>query len=134
MLANCDVRDSARSYLREEREDNPVLDMCQSALSIQGSNWQRVPYGEPLSIIIRVGSEESGHGVVAGDHEAGHVGQELAPEVEEDEEHVERDGADHGVSLGNAGGPLQIDDGRVLGKLSMAVSRRGIPRCDAVAG
>lgn len=61
--------------------------------------------------------EEGGHGVVSGDRKAGQVRQQLAAEVEDDEEQVKRSRADNGVRLGDTGSLLQVDDGWVLVQL-----------------
>lgn len=64
------------------------------------------------------GSEESVHGVVAGDDETGEVGEKLPTKVEDDEEEVESSNADGCVSLGNASLLLKLVQGGVLGQLS----------------
>ena len=69
--------------------------------------------------IIRLRRREQGiERIVARDDEAGHVGQELAAEVEDDEEEVEGDEADNGVRLGNRRLLLKVVEGGVLGQLS----------------
>lgn len=74
-------------------------------------------YSKPLYIIFGGLREEGSHGIVSGNYEASEVGQELACEVEEDEEQVQGRRADSDIRLGEPGGPLQVDDGRVLGQL-----------------
>jgi hypothetical protein len=58
-------------------------------------------HGKPLSVVRLVGREESGKGEVSGDDEARNVGQELAAEVEDDQEEVERAQAKNAVGLGD---------------------------------
>jgi hypothetical protein len=58
-------------------------------------------HGKPLSVVSLVGTEESGKGEVSGDDEARNVGQELAAEVEDDQEEVERAQAKNAVGLGD---------------------------------
>lgn len=112
----------------EEGENDPILknelaatrDQCATG-SIQESSASRVKeatYSQPLSVILLVGSEESGQGVVAGNDETSKVGQELAAQVEDDEEKVESANADGGVGLGDARRLLEVVKGGVLGELS----------------
>lgn len=56
---------------------------------------------QPLSVISLVRREEGIKRVVSGNDETGKVGEELAPEVKDDEEEVERSEADDSVSLGD---------------------------------
>jgi len=67
---------------------------------------------------VLVGTEERTKRVVAGNDEAGDIGQELAAEVEDDHEEVERNQADNTVGLGDRGLLLEVDEHRVLGQLS----------------
>ena len=84
---------------------------------------RQVPtYSKPLGIIVLGGGKERIERVVSGDYEASEVGEELAAEVEDDQEEVESNEADGGISLGNAGGLLEVVEGRVLGQLLRWVS------------
>lgn len=78
-------------------------------------------YGQPLSVVRRAGGEESVQGVVARDGETGNVGQELAAEVEDDEEEVESDHADNSVGLGHRGAALEVDERGILAELRCRV-------------
>lgn len=82
------------------------------------SRVKEATYSQPLSVILLVGSEESGQGVVAGNDETSKVGQKLAAQVEDDEEKVESANADGGVGLGDARRLLEVVKGGVLGELS----------------
>ncbi len=70
-----------------------------------------------MGVVDLAGGEEGFHGVVARDDEAGEVDEELASDVEEDEEEVETDKAEESVDLGDTGLPLKIVERRILGKL-----------------
>ena len=74
-------------------------------------------YSEPLGVILLVSGKERIERVVSGDDETSKVGEELAAEVEDDEEEVESDETDGGIGLGNTGGLLEVVEGRVLGQL-----------------
>lgn len=68
--------------------------------------------------IVHLGDgEQSLQRVVARDDEAGDVGQELATEVEDDEEEVQGDKTNDGVDLGDRGLLLEVVESRVLGEL-----------------
>lgn len=71
-----------------------------------------------LSVIRGTRSEESLEGVVPGEKETGEVGEELASDVEEDEEEVDSDQTQDGVDLGDRGLTLKVVQDRVLGELS----------------
>lgn len=58
-------------------------------------------YRKPLSIVLGGRGEQSLHRVVPGNGEAGQVGEELATEVEDDEEEVKDDQADDSIGLGH---------------------------------
>lgn len=73
---------------------------------------------QPLGIVLLAGGEQGVEGVVAGNDEAGEVGQELTTQVEDDKEEVEGSNADDGVGLGNVGRLLDVVQGGVLGQLS----------------
>lgn len=70
-----------------------------------------------LSVINLGGGEESVQRVVAGEREANNIDEELASDVEEDEEEVDGTDAEDGVDLGHIGLLLEVDEGRVLGQL-----------------
>jgi hypothetical protein len=76
--------------------------------------WGEISY---LSVILGVGGEEGLEGVVAGNEETGEVSEELASDVEEDEEEVNSDQAEDGVDLGDVGLALKVVEDRVLGEL-----------------
>lgn len=65
-----------------------------------------------------VGTEKGTKRVVAGNGEAGDIGQELTAEVKDDQEEVERNQADNTVGLGDRGLLLEVDEHRVLRELS----------------
>jgi len=71
-----------------------------------------------LSVIRGTRSEEGLKGVVAGEKETGEVGEELASNVEEDEEEVDSDQTKDGVDLGDRGLTLKVVEDGVLGELS----------------
>jgi hypothetical protein len=75
------------------------------------------PVGEPLGVVDLAGAEQGVERVVAGDDESSNVDEELASNVEEDEEEVEADEAEDGVDLGNGGLLLKVVEGGVLGQL-----------------
>lgn len=75
-----------------------------------------------LRVIDFVGGEERLQRVVARDQETGKVDEELASNVEEDEEEVGSEEAKEGVDLGDGGLLLEVDESRILGKLQ---GRRG---------
>lgn len=82
-----------------------------------GQESEDDPVGEPLSVIRGTRSEESLEGVVPGEKETGEVGEELASDVEEDEEEVDSDQTQDGVDLGERGLTLKVVQDRVLGEL-----------------
>lgn len=83
--------------------------------------WNGMTYGQPLRVVLLVVGEESSEGVVSGDDEASEVGEELATEVEDDEEEVKSTNTDDGIGLGNAGLSLQVVKRGILGQLSLRV-------------
>lgn len=83
--------------------------------------WKGITYGQPLRVVLLVVGEESSEGVVSGDDEAGEVGEELATEVEDDEEEVKSTNTDDGIGLGNAGLSFQVVERGILGQLSLRV-------------
>lgn len=78
-------------------------------------------HSQPLRVVGGARGEESRQRVVARDDEASEVGEELAAEVEDDEEEVQGGEADGGVGLGDTGLLLKVVEGGVLGELQ----RRG---------
>lgn len=72
--------------------------------------------------VVHLGcGEQSLQRVVARDDEAGDVGQELAAEVEDDEEKVQGDKTNDGVDLGDRGLLLEVVESRVLGELRLSL-------------
>jgi len=74
-----------------------------------------------LSVIDLAGAEESGQRVVAGDNKARDVNEELAGDVEEDEEEVEGSKAQDRVDLGHRSLLLKVVEGGVLRQLEGAL-------------
>jgi hypothetical protein len=74
-------------------------------------------YGEPLRIIRLAGREDGLHGPVGREHEASGVDEELAGDVEEDEEEVEGAETEHDVDLGDGGLRFEVVERWVLGEL-----------------
>ena len=70
-----------------------------------------------MSIIDLVTAEQCFKRVVSGNDETGKVDEELASDVEEDEEKVETDEAEEDVDLGNAGLLLKVIEHRIPAKL-----------------
>jgi hypothetical protein len=70
-----------------------------------------------LSIICGAGDEERMEGVIAWDNEAGDVDEELAGDVEEDQEEIGADQPEKGVGFGDGGLSLQLIKDGVFGKL-----------------
>lgn len=75
-------------------------------------------YRQPLRVIRLGRGKERVERVISGDDEAGNVGQELAPEVEDDEEEVQRYQTNHGIGLWNGSLPLEVVESGVLGELA----------------
>jgi hypothetical protein len=73
-----------------------------------------------LCVIDLAGAEQSVQRVVAGNDESGNVDEELASNVEEDEEEVETGKTENGVDLGHGGLLLEVVEGGVLGQLEHA--------------
>lgn len=75
-----------------------------------------------LGVIRGTRREEGLEGVVAGEKETGKVDEELASNVEEDQEEVDSDQAEDHVDLGDIGLTLKVVEDRVLGELSEKMS------------
>jgi hypothetical protein len=70
-----------------------------------------------LGVVDLAGAEQGVEGVVAGDDEPSNIDEELASNVEKDEEEVEADEAEDGVDLGDGGLLLEVVEGGVFGQL-----------------
>lgn len=70
-----------------------------------------------LSVICGTGSKQRIQRVVSRNQETGKVNQELAGNVEENEEKVDSDNTQDGVDLGDRGLSLEVVEKRVLGEL-----------------
>lgn len=79
--------------------------------------WQT--YSQPLRVVILVIGEESIQRIVARQDKASKVCEELATEVEDDEEKVQGGQADDCVRLGNTSALLKVVQGGVLGQLEV---------------
>ena len=77
-----------------------------------------------MGVIGLARGEEGLERVVAGDEEAGKVDEELASDVEEDEEEVEGAETEDDVDLGDGALLLKVVEGRVLGQLEIVGSAR----------
>lgn len=79
-----------------------------------------------LSVIRSTRREEGLEGVVTGEEETGKVDEELASNVEEDQEEVDSNQAEDHIDLGDIGLTLKVVEDRVLGELSekMSVSKK----------
>lgn len=78
---------------------------------------EKSTYGQPLSVIARLGGEESLERVVGRNNETSGVDEELSGNVEEDEEEVEGAETENDVDLGDVGLLLKLLQLRVLGQL-----------------
>ena len=88
----------------------------------QLSNWPKIKqslffqaYRQPLSVIRLGGAKQRFQAVIGRDDEACSVDEELASDVEEDEEKVESAEAENDVDLGHACLLLEIVESGVLG-------------------
>jgi hypothetical protein len=70
-----------------------------------------------LSVIRGARSEEGLERVVTGEEETGEVNEELASDVEENEEEVDADQTQDDIDLGDVGLALQVVQNGVLGEL-----------------
>lgn len=75
------------------------------------------PVRQPLSIICLARGEQGIERVVARNQETGKVDEELASNVEENQEGVDSDQAEDDIDLRNGGLALQIVEDRVLREL-----------------
>jgi len=101
--------------LEDVVEGEPV-DCIDEALK-DGEESINNPVCQPLSIIGLATAKQCLEGVVSWQDEAGEVHEELAANVEEDEEKVESDKAEEDVDLGDIGLLLEIVEGRILAEL-----------------
>lgn len=74
-------------------------------------------YRKPLDVIGGRDGKQSLEGVVGWQGKAGGVDEELAANVEEDEEEVEHGQTQDDVDLGHAGLLLEVVEGGILGQL-----------------
>lgn len=70
-----------------------------------------------LSVICGTSSKQRMKRVISRNQETGKVNQELAGNVEEDEEEVDSYETEDGVDLGDRGLSLEVVEKRVLGEL-----------------
>lgn len=82
-----------------------------------GEETVRDPVGQPLGVIRLCRGEQGLERVVAGNDKAGNVDEQLAGNVEEDEEEVEGTEAKDEVDLGDGGLLLKVGEDGVLGQL-----------------
>jgi hypothetical protein len=83
----------------ERRRTEPV-DGADCALE-DGQESIDNPVCEPLGVVDFAGAEQGVEGVVAGDDESSNVDEELASNVEEDEEEVQAGEAKNSIDLGD---------------------------------
>jgi len=74
------------------------------------------PVGQPLCVINLACTEQCLKGVIARNDESRKVDQELAANVEENQEEVETDESEEGINLWDGGLLLKVVEGRILGK------------------
>jgi len=75
------------------------------------------PVSQPLGVIGGGSGEQGLEGVVTGEDETGKVDEELASDVEEDQEEVNTDQTQDDIDLGDRGLTLKVVQDRVLGQL-----------------
>jgi hypothetical protein len=75
------------------------------------------PVSQPLSIISCTRSKQGMKRVITRDQETGKINQELASDVEEDEEKVDADKTEDGVDLGDGGLSFEVVEEGVFGEL-----------------
>jgi hypothetical protein len=78
---------------------------------------RQVTHGQPLGIILFALGEQCAQRVVARNNKAGKVCEELATNVENDQEEVESGKTDDGIGLGNTNLLLEVVKGGVFGEL-----------------
>jgi len=113
-----------KDKLENKVEGKPV-DNVDEALQ-DGEEGKHHPVSQPLRVILSVGGEQSLQGVVSRDDEACKVSEELAAEVEDDEEEVESGQSNGSVGFGHARLLLYVVQGGVLGKLLVNVGKIGL--------
>ena len=91
-------------------------------------------YGKPLSIISLAAAEQRLQAVVGRDHEASGVDEELAGDVEEDQEEVKGAEAEDHVDFWNAGLLLEVVEGWVPGQLLVELGEMVLRPTYAVSG
>jgi hypothetical protein len=74
-------------------------------------------YCKPLRVVTLPHAEESLERIVTRDDKSSQVGQQLASDVEENEEEVKSDKPEESIDLGEAGLFLEIIQNLILGKL-----------------
>lgn len=74
-------------------------------------------HSQPLGIVLLGLGEQGAQRVVARNHETGKVCEELATNVEDDQEKVESGNTDDGIGLGNTNLLLEVVQGGVFGEL-----------------
>lgn len=82
-----------------------------------------VTHRQPLGVIFLGLGEQSAQRVVARKNKAGKVCEELATNVEDDEEEVESSNTDDGIGLGDTNLLLEIVKGGVFGELYILQSQ-----------
>lgn len=82
-----------------------------------GQETEDNPVSQPLSVVNLAGAEERIERVVSWNDEASEVGEDLAAEVEEDQEEVESKDAENSVDLWDGGLLLEVVEDWVLGQL-----------------
>jgi len=116
----------------EDKVEGEPVNNAEEALD-DGEEGENNPVRQPLGVIFFGLGEEGGERVVAGNDKSSKVCEELATNVEDDEEEVESSNTDDGIGLGNANLLLEIVQGGVFGELlindaqvvlSLCLSRR----------
>lgn len=92
-----------------------VLGLC--CLAATRRERQIVTHGQPLGVVLLGVGEQGAQRVVARNHKTGKVCEELATNVEDDQEEVESGNTDDGIGLGNTNLLLEVVKGGVFGEL-----------------
>lgn len=92
-----------------------VLGWCSPAAAHR--DRQIETHGQPLGIVLLGLGEQGAQRVVARNHETSKVCEELATNVEDDQEEVESASTDDGIGLGNTNLLLEVVKGGVFGEL-----------------